>query len=153
MCCRGCACASASRGLLKSPDACGLTNGTLFRVHLALLPSTPGDGVLALTFTSTARSEPTSLASVQRALDTILAAGEVTPAQWRSAALRLRTRLDTSDRLPRRSPWHRSPYDARLADPLSWAARTRPDREVYQHPMAALMQEMPGHHADVQGGR
>jgi hypothetical protein len=148
-----CLCECFAGGFSSPLMRAGRLNGTLFRVHLALLPSTPGDGVLALTFTSSARSEPTSLASVQRALDTILAAGEVTPAQWRSAALRLRTRLDTSDRLPRRSPWHRSPYDARLADPLSWAARTRPDREVYQHPMAALMQEMPGHHADVQGGR
>ncbi|WP_327320350.1 hypothetical protein [Streptomyces sp. NBC_01235] len=148
-----CLCECFAGGFSSPLMRAGRLNGTLFRVHLALLPSMPGDGVLALTFTSSARSEPTSLVRVQRALDRILEAGEVTPAQWQSAALRLRTRLDTSDRLPRRSLWHRSPYDARLVDPLSWAARTCPGHEIYEHPLAALVHELSGHHADVQGRR
>jgi hypothetical protein len=146
-----CLCECFAGGFSSPLMRAGRLTGTLFRVHLALLPGMPGEGVLALAFTSSAASEPTALTSVRGALADIVAADGVTAPRWHSAALRLRTRLATTDRLPRRSPWHRSPYDTRL-DPPAWAARNPPDPDSYRPPLAAFARELPEYHP-AEGGR
>ncbi|NEY32863.1 hypothetical protein GTU99_11770 [Streptomyces sp. PRKS01-65] len=148
-----CLCECFAGGFSSPLMVAGRLTGTLFRVHLALLPGMPGEGVLALAFTSPAASEPAGPPALCRALADIVAADGVTAPRWHGAALRLRTRLATTDALPRRSPWHRSPYDAQLADPLAWAARNPPDPGSYRPPLAALARELPEYHPAAEGGR
>lgn len=146
-----CLCEYVAGGFTSPLMRAGRLTGTLFRVRLALLPGLGGGGVLALTFTSSEATERTNLALVHQALEDVVREGGVPAAQWRGAALRLMTRLATSDPPGRRSYWGRPPYDCRLDDPLTWVERHPPQHATHWPALAALACQLSSRRSALKG--
>ncbi|GEB61802.1 hypothetical protein [Streptomyces gardneri] len=145
-----CLCEALAGGFTSPLTRAGRHEGTLFRVRLALLPGTAEEAVLALTFTTSGRSEAANTRTVLRALTELADRGEVGAPQWESAARRLATRMATTDPLPPHSTWRRPPYDAYLDDPVAWATRTRPP-EGHRQRLAEILRALSARRAGAEG--